>query len=238
MLLTFVLCVGCAGAANKAPASQSPDEAIAQTLAGLSNVIRSAQLGPRPSDGSFPNGVWLHIEVASQNQMEGEWEATLLAGAVADRTAGSGFLASVIKGYIVDYVPSDGSEPTGQPTNELDVAGDRFRPPGDDNTIKRVTADTLARFDAQPVSIDVLHPLDAALKVVATIATPQAMNGRLAELQRALIGTPIQYEGVYLEVRLPDGTPIAKLWTTYRDVVGAQSVRPDLEDILGGPPHG
>jgi hypothetical protein len=201
-------------------------------------VIRSAQVSPQPSDGSFPNGVWLHIEVASENQMEGQWEATLLAGAVADRTAGSGFLASVIKGYIVDYIPSDGSEPTGQPTNELDVAGERFRPPGDDNTIKRVTADTLARFGARPVSIEVLHPLDAALKVVATIATPEAMNRRLGQLQTALIGTPTQYEGVYLEVRLPDGSPIATLWTTYRDVVGSQSVRPDLQDILGGPPHG
>ena len=239
MLLVLVLCVGCAGSAsNKAPAAQSPDEAIAQTLAGLSNVIRSAKVGPQPNGGSFPNGVWLHIEVAAENQMEGQWEATLLAGAVADRTAESGFLASVIKGYIVDYVPSDGSEPTGQPTNELDVAGERFRPPGDDNTIKRVAADTLARFGAQPVSIEVLHPLDAALKVVATIATPEAMNGRLAQLQTALIGTSTQYEGVYLEVRLPDGSPIAKLWTTYRDVVGAQWVRPDLEDILGGPPHG
>ena len=237
VLLALLLCVGCA-AANKAPAAQPPEEAIAQTLAGLSNVIRSAKLGSQPSDGSFPNGVWLHIEVASENQMEGEWEATLLAGAVADRTAGRRFLASVIKGYIVDYVPSNGSEPTGQRTNELDVAGERFRPPGDDNKIKRVTADTLVRFGAQPVSIEVLHPLGAALKVVATIATPEAMNGRLAQLQTALIGTPTQYEGVYLEVRLPDGSPIAKLWTTYRDPVGAQSVRPDLEDILGGPPHG
>ena len=87
------------------------------------------------------------------------------------------------------------------------------------------------------MSIEVLHPRDAALKVVATIPTPEAMNGRLAELQSVLIGTPIQYEGVYLEVRLPDGNPIAKLWTTYRELAGAQSVRPDLEAILGGPPH-
>ena len=238
MLLALVLCVGCAAATNKASAPQSPEDAITQTLAGLSKVILSAKVGPQPNDGSFPNGVWLHIEVVSENQMEGQWEAILLAGAVADRTAGKGFLASVIKGCIVDYVPSDGSEPTGQPTNELDVAGERFQPPGDDNKIKRVTADTLGRFGAQPVNIEVLHPLDAALKVVATIPTPEAMNGRLAQLQTALIGTPIQYEGVYLEVRLPDGTPIAKLWTTYRDVVGAQWVRPDLEDVLGGPPHG
>ena len=238
MLLALVLCVGCAAATHKASAPQTPEEAIAQTVAGLSNVILSAKVGPEPSDGSFPNGAWLHIEVASEDQMEGQWEATLLAGAVADRTAGKGSLASVIKGYIVDVIPSDGSEPTGQPTNELDVAGERFQTPGDDNTIKRATTDTLARFDAQPVSIDVLHPLDAALEVVATIATPEAMNGRLAQLQTALIGKPTQYEGVYLEVRLPDGTPIAKRWTTYRDVVGAQWVRPDLEDVLGGPPHG
>jgi hypothetical protein len=161
MLLAVVLCIGCAGAANKARAPQSPETAIAQTVAGLSKVIRSAKLGPPPSDGSYANGNWLHIEVAADNQIEGEWEATLLAGAVADRTAGDGrFLASVIKGYIVDYVPSDGSQPTGYPTSQLDLAGDRFRPPGDDNKIKRVTADTLARFSAQPVSIEVLHPLE------------------------------------------------------------------------------
>ena len=172
--------------------------------------------------------------------MEAAWEAALLAGAVADRTAGDGhFLASVITGWIVDDVPSDGSiQPAVGATNDIVVAGERFLPPGDDSEIKRGVIATLARFGARPVSIEVLHPRDVALKVVATIPTPQAMNRRLAELQSVLIGTPTQYEGVYLEIRLPDGIPIAQLWTTYRTVIGAQSVRPDLEDILGGPPHG
>ena len=242
MLVALVLCVGCAAAADQVRGPQSPEEAIAQTLAGLSNVIRAGNLGPPPrsSDGSHPDGTWLHIEVAADNPMEAAWEAALLAGAVADRTAGDGhFLASVITGWIVDEAPSDGSiQPEEDATNYIVVAGERFLPPGDDNEIKRGVTATLARFGARPVSIEVLHPRDVALKVVATIPTPHAMNRRLAELQSVLIGMPTQYEGVYLEIRLPDGSPIAKLWTTYRTVIGAQSVRPDLEDILGGPPHG
>ena len=239
MLVALLLCVGCAAAPQKARGPQSPKEAIAQTVAGLSNVIRSAKLGPQPSDGSFMTGIWLHIEVAAESQMEGAWEATLLAGAVADRTAGDGhFLASVIKGWIVDDAPSDGSvDPAAGATNDIVVAGERFLPPGDDDEIKRDVTNTLARFGARPVSIEVLHPRDAALKVVATIPTPEAMNGRLAELQSVLTGTPSHYEGVYLEIRLLGGSPIAKLWTTFRTVIGSEAGRPDLEDILGGPAH-
>ena len=58
-------------------------------------------------------------------------------------------------------------------------------------------------------------------KVVATIPTPEAMNRRLAELQSVLTGTPSQYEGVYLEIRLLDGSPIAQLWSTFRTGIGA-----------------
>jgi hypothetical protein len=53
-----------------------------------------------------------------------------------------------------------------------------------------------------------------------------------------LTGTPIHCEGVHLEVRLPDGSPIAKLSSAFRGGRGSQWVRPDLEDILGGPPLG
>jgi hypothetical protein len=45
-------------------------------------------------------------------------------------------------------------------------------------------------------------------------------------------------EGVYLEFRLLGGSPIAVLSTAFRTGRGSQSVRPDLEDILGGTPHG
>jgi hypothetical protein len=172
-------------------------------------------------------------------QMEADWEAALLVGAMADRTTSDGQLASVIRGSTIDYVQPDGTVTPGlwQPTNNNIVAGQKFQPPGDDHEIEKVVAETLAQFNMEPVSIGVLHPLDAALNVVATISSPEAMNGRLAELQTVLAGTPIQYEGMYLEVRLPDSSPIAVLATSYRNGRGSQWVRPDLDDSLGGPGH-
>jgi hypothetical protein len=249
MLLGLALCVGCsATTANRdrsADAAQSPKDALAQTLDGLSGVIRSASLGPGPSGVPDTDGLWVHVQVTAEppapiQRMEGDWEAALLAGAVADRTAGDGQLGSVIKGLIVDHVATDSTIESGwQPTPNKDVAaGQRFQAPGDDQLIRQLVTDTLSQYNAQPVSIEVLHPLDAALKVVATIETPEALNGRLAQLQSVLTGTPVQFEGVYLELRLPDGGPIAVLSTAFRAVQGSQSVRPDLEDILGGPPHG
>ncbi len=121
---------------------------------------------------------------------------------------------------------------------DWEAAGQQFQAPGDDTEIERTATATLLEFGLQPVSIAVLHPLDTALEVIATIPTPEAMNGRLAELQSALTGTPISYEGVCLEVRLPDGNPIAELSTAFRGGRGSQWERPDLADILGGPPHG
>ena len=249
ILFGVVVCVGCSAtpAANRDPtnvAAQSPQDALARTLDGLSGVIDSASLGPGPSGAADRDGLWVHVEIAADapapvERMEGEWEAALLVGAVADRTAGDGLLASVIKGLIVDRLAPDGTINSGwEPTKSGVAAGQRFPAPGDDRHIREVVTAILSQFAMQPVSIEVLHPLDAALKVVATIETLEAMNGRLAQLQSVLTGTPIQYEGVYLEVRLPDGSPIAVLSTAFRTGRGSQSVRPDLEDILGGPAHG
>lgn len=225
--------------------AQLPEEALAQTLAGLSGVIRSATLGPKPTDVDTADGVSVHVEVivdgpSAVQQMEGDWEAALLVGAVADRTTADGHLASVIKAYLTDYVHADGTVTSGlwQPTNDSIVAGQHFQPPGDDRQIERTVADTLALYNMDLMSIEVLHPLDAAVKVVATINSSDAMNGRLAEVQTVLTGTPIQYEGLYLEVRLPDASPIAVLATSFRTGRGSQWVRPDLEDSLGGPAHG
>jgi hypothetical protein len=249
MLLGLVLCVGCGAATvNQDPpadARQSPKDALAQTLDGLSGAIRSASLGPGPSGGPDKDGFWVHVQVVADapapvEGMEGDWEAALLAGAVADRTAGDGQRGSVIKGLIVDHVAPDGTIDSGwEPTANKDfAAGQRFQASGDDQHIRQVVTNTLSRYNMLPVSIEVLHPLNAALKVVATIATPEAMNGRLSQLESELTGTPTQYEGVYLEVRLPDGNPIAVLSAAFRSEQATQSVRPDLEDILGGPAHG
>jgi hypothetical protein len=225
-------------------APQLPEEALAQTVAGLSDAVRSATLGPAPNTPDATVGLWVHLETAGDGSdpvlpMEADWEASLLLGAMADRTTSDGYLSSVIKGLVIDDIASDGTATTAwQPTNNDIVAGQRFQPPGDDPEIERMTTATLTQFGLEPVSITVLHPLDAALTVITILRSPEAMNGRLAELQTILTGTPIQYEGVYLEVRLPDGSPIAKLATAFRGGRGSQWERPELEDILGGPPHG
>lgn len=231
VLLAVAVCFGCSNqttAAARAP--ETPDRAISQTIAGLSKDVLSARVEQRSGDDG-----WLRIDIATTSSSE--WEAALLAGAVADRTAGNRQLAAVIKGYRVYRATNNDGEPSYIATNALNLAGERFRAPGDDAKIKRVTAAALATYGATPVSIDVLHPLDHALKVVATVPTPEAMNGKLGQLQAALVGTPPQYEGVYLELRLFDGSTIATLWTTYRNVIGSQSIRPDLEAALGGPAH-
>ena len=249
LLCILALCVGCGvtddGLSAGIPDAQLPADALAQTVAGLSGVIRSATLDPKPPEVPTADGIGVHVVVTADGpspaqQMEGDWEAALLVGAVADRTTADGHMASVIKAYVVDHTDSDGTTTPGlwQPTNDSIVGGQKFEPPGDDREIERTVTETLAGYGMAPVSIDVLHPLDTAVKVIATIDSADAMNGRLGELQTVLTGTPAQYEGVYLEVRLPDSSPIAVLATSFRTGRGSQWVRPDLEDSLGGPAHG
>jgi hypothetical protein len=225
-------------------AEQTPEEALTQTLAGLSDVIHSAVLVTPASDATDPTGMSLDITVAADGRalvqgLEGDWEAALLLGAVADRTTRDGHMASEIKGWTVEHVPAgETDESLWEPTNNSMVPHQKFLPPGDDAEIKRTVDDALARYNLEALSVDVLHPLDTAIKVIAIIDSPEAMNGQLSQLQTELTGTPIQYEGVYLEVRLPDNSPIAVLASAFRDGSGTQWVRPDLEDVLGGPPHG
>ena len=164
--------------------AQSPAGALAQTVAGLSGVIRSATLDPKPPNVPTADGIGVHVVVTANGpspaqQMEGDFEAALLVGAVADRTTADGHMASVVKAYVVDYADADGTTTPGlwQPTNDSIVGGQKFEPPGDDREIERAVAETLAGYGMVPVSIEVLHPLDTAVKVIATIDSADAMNG-------------------------------------------------------------
>ena len=110
----------------------------------------------------------------------------------------------------------------------------RFSPTADDADVRADVTTLLGKYGLEPISIDVQHPLDIALKVVASAPSADVLAGRLADLHAELLGTPYRYEGVYLEVQVPDMGPIAAIASALRTGQTSQWVRSDLTDVVGG----
>jgi len=217
---------------------RSSSDALAATLAGLPDTL-TATLGSTPDNVPYSKGEWLHVqmEVADNSpvqQVLGTWQAAVLLGAVADRTATNEQIASVIKGMDIAFVQPDGAINSGlQPTNPDIVAGQSFGPVPDDHTVRADVTALLAGYGLEAVSIEIQHPLDAALKVIATAPSADAVAGRLSELHAELLGTPYRYEGVYLELRLANTESVAAVATAVRTGQTSQWVRPDLAGLIG-----
>ena len=219
-----------------------PTTAISNALAGLTpGVISSAiyttrshgpQLGPRlavtvdtpgPADGS---------------QFEAGWEVALLVGSVAEQISTTDDLRDDLHGADVTYVHPDGT------TDVQDVgmgnisARQAFTAMSwTDDMVRETIAGTLAAHGLVARSIDVLHAIGPAPKVVIAVKSSAELQGQLGQIESELDGHGVTYPGLYLEVDLIDGTPIARLLTSFRNGEGGEWVASGYDD-LGAPPHG
>lgn len=204
--------------------------------------VLAAGIGQAPVDVGIASP-WLYVTVRvnssrASEKMFAQWEAELLLGAVAEASAGTSSLADSIAGLQVEFRLPDGSAELAPPRVLGNMAsGQKFVSPGDDASNVKSAEGVLQSFGLTAIDAEILHPLEKALVVTASIPSPEALKGRLRELETALSGTPFAYEGMYLEIRLPTGEPIAKLASSYRTGAGTQWIEDGLEDVLGGTVH-
>ena len=209
---------------------------------GTSSLV-SATIGDDPTTGGAP-GRWLLLTVRVESTqgaaaISARWQAELLLGAVAEEASAKGdSLATSIAGMQIEFLLPDGSTELAPPRPLGNMAsGQRFVSVGSAADSVKRAQDLLQKFGLAPLDVQVLHPLDDALVVSAIIPSPDALNGRLQELEAALSGDPYAYEGFYLEIHLPGGELIAVVAGAFRTGAGMQWIKDGLEGELGGTIH-
>jgi hypothetical protein len=234
---------------------QKPDVAplAPQTALELARVRLAGSTITQSSLGAPPAGPpsreragvpWLYVTVkvpglADAVDIKSVWEADLLEGAVVELSADSANLHDALGGATFKA-----KLPSGEVTDDVgagmgDVArGQQFaRAQASVEEIRSDLSTTLAGFDLEPVSIQVLHPLGAAPAVIATSADPAQTARQYNRLVKALFGRTPVYEGYYLELRTPAGVGFVRASASFRTGAGrcwiSSSYRPITTLVCG-----
>lgn len=218
-----------------------PVTAISSALAGLTpGVISSATYTTRSPGPAL--GPRLAVTVDSTGSADGSefeagWEVALLVGSVAEQISTTDVLSDDLHGADVTYVHPDGStDMEGVGIGHVSARQVFSAMSWSDDTVRQTIAITLARHGLVAKSIDVLHAIGPAPKVVIAVASSADLNGQLGQIESELDGGGATYPGLYLEIDLTDGTPIARLLASFRNGEGGEWVAPGHDD-LGAPPH-
>jgi hypothetical protein len=218
---------------------ESADQAIADTLKGMQGTaITSAEMVPAPPD-SGGTGQWLRIHFTGTQQfdVQRQWLAQLVHGAVADRMrTDQQATADVLGGaqLVNDSGDQNGNESLGHGGV---LGGQLFGSPSDEELRSQVET-SAAKLGLKVNSVEVLHPLESALMVNLTVPDGEIQGWNAQSLEHAIEGAVSpdfnpDVEGVYIELESPSGKPVLKESYAYRVPEGGLWVDPDQEDRFG-----
>lgn len=226
----------------------SPDAApslisAALALKGVQDVTSATIGDPTSVDARVGNWFYPIVKVSDADRGGGIlplWESELVQGVLADSLATTDDITSGIAGAEVTGVLPDGSKISlGGGASDI-RAHQVFHRSGTDAELtktQQLATQIVQKFGLTPLSVQVLQPKDDALYVVAQIPDGTTFS-HLNDLQVALNGDPLQYEGIYLEIRNSAGLRVAVTNVDYRVGAGGQWIDPSVEGTIGGPPHG
>jgi len=211
--------------AESSPQSElSIHNSIRQLVAGLDpSEFVSVTLGPPPT-GSERNGNWLYLKLAvpssdSNNDTQQLWEADLLQGDLAELIGSDSDLGNSIAGSTIQLDGSDGSTAEA-PSGSGDIArGQVFRTLASPAQLVTDAMETIRSFGLQPNEVRLLHPLSYALSVIATVPDLSKTDNLATRLSSALLGSPYEFEGLYLELRDPSGSVLFQGSSAFRSGV-------------------
>jgi hypothetical protein len=221
---------------------QSAAVALAEASKKLTpGVLVSASLGASPS-ARARQGTWLYVTVAAPAVADGQeieslWEADLLQGVLAEsQSGGQGNLADAVVGSSFSVKLPDGVVVPDVGGGAGDVrAGQTFggeTQESDEVLIQRVK-DALASHGLQSVEVRMLRVGEPAALIVAQVTDPSAIHGDFEGIREAVLGSPIGFEGLYLEIRDASGKAFVRTSTAYRTGAGRLWVQPGLDDVVG-----
>jgi hypothetical protein len=182
-----------------------------------------------------PAGGILHFVVAAtdmgENVIRGQWESDLVAGAIADRLAGT---PNQVVSTIIDVQLPDGEiHPDLGGGGMGNVAPNQAFSSSGESAIRASVTEQLAQSHLDLVSLDVLRAPQAAPAVVVMTDDPLAAAAAASETIRAIFGqNPPKYEGYYLEVRDSAGTPVLIQSAAFRTGAGRLWFAPKVADVI------
>jgi hypothetical protein len=217
------------------------------SLAGVDEKLFVSTSLRSPAEG-VPGRLALYTTVRADSGIDGdpmlpEWEAYLVAGAVAERLTGSGPINTALGWVVNTAVDPSGSvvDARGGAISPY-LAGTRFPAAGLSDT--EIASKLVKLTDVQGVrlsSVRVLHPLDPA--VVVTVQLPEAATFTYDDYRKldsavSNLGSTeggCAFEGSYLEIDSADGKPLARSAGTCRAGTGFAWTRSDSPFEI---PHG
>lgn len=224
---------------SSVPQSATADDAVGTTLAGLdTGLFRDVRVGAAPSPADW-QGRWLYATMNATSDggsyIREVWEADLAQGAIADRLSdGVENLANVIVGSSINVVTPDGKSVSVTGGAGDIASGQRFAAAEEsDSVIERQVEDVVEARGLKLSDVRVLRPLGPAVAAVVVVSSPSQLKSDFEALRQAIVGSPLRYEGLYLEIDLPDGSPLVRAATSYRSGAGRLWVAPGYDDLVG-----
>jgi hypothetical protein len=218
--------------------------AIDSAIGGLdSSAFVDYRLSDDPPETYSPSsGQWWYATVSGPTDRDGatlkmDWEAALAQGSIAEQISGDVCdLHWVIRGSSVEFqLPSGATRDLGGGAG--DIAPDQLfaaqASNSTDEEIVQEVGDALAQYPLTVEDIDVLHPLGPAVAVVATVEEAGDIKGKFEAIRSAVLGDPLRFEGLYLEIDTPDGKPLVRTGASYRSGAGMVWFAPGMDSVLG-----
>ena len=206
-----------ASAVDQAAAAMATADVVSSQATVPSDIV-SAQAGSPPADAQplpgSPALPALYITVKIPSLENGEaveplWEADLLEGAAVELAGSSASLEAD-----VGYIYFDGKLPHGTVIPDIgggmgDIArGQQFAGSQDsDLTIEDSIDSTVAAYGLTLDNLTIYHVLGTAPAVIVTEPDITKIASSYGSLVDDLFGSPPRYQGYYLEIRGPDGSP-------------------------------
>jgi len=235
---------------NHSAVSPGPKPADAATAAqqivtdvrdrlGLSDVV-STQVGSGPANGR--SGPWFYATVSCPSNSDGQcvhaiWEADLIQGATAERMNWSSAdnLANVLVGSsITASLPDSSQVSEGGDQGNVSASQQFADDDASDAAIEADVRNVITGSGLTVSALQVLHPLGAAIYVVAQLPAKGMPQGETAGgIVQSLLGDPVKYEGYYVELDTAAGRPVIRTAADFRTGAGHLWFDPAYASVTG-----
>ncbi|HET9116174.1 MAG TPA: hypothetical protein VJR24_00975 [Gemmatimonadaceae bacterium] len=222
---------------NSATGGGDPSAVLAAAVKQVpDDTIASASIVAPPAGAANPNLPWLHVAVRVPSLQNGldvrpMWIADLVQGELAEGIGTSSDLHAGLEGSTFDAVLPDGTIVPDESGGMGDVVRGQTFSTGTASQVSSAIAAKLQGLGLKPVSIDVVAIPDAAPEVVAIAPDPTNAAENLVNIEKTLFGDPAQYEGYYLELQAPDGTPFVHASAAFRTGAGRFWIDPRYASV-------
>lgn len=192
--------------------------------------ITALRIVDAPATALDPEVPWLRVDLSSGAVSAGadvelNWESSLAQGAVTEMMHTGPEAANAVIGgsFTHQHLPSGEVRDLGGGAGFV-ATGQVFESqtePRDEITVRSHVQQTLTNFDLTLARLRVLKPLGQAIAVTATIPPNADVTWTIDELRQALAGSPMIWDGIYLEIRDRDtDAPLIRSGVSYRTGLG------------------